>query len=210
MATTSITIYPEAVLTWRGVSVYPTYKYDDYDQGPSSYYFSTSQDGGEDDAYEFDVRELCVPAVALLEQFKPMYKTGATYQDYSGAEKEELDRQWEYYHDFVAPTLTRIALKQAIGDELLDLPAHVEYRRWSYYPDTDNKQRAMVVELMLQLFTTFTGAEEDDRLADMLCDMRHWIDAQPENQGDWDDAIDRSRNHYVAEIEEQNELDSQH
>lgn len=51
---------PEVFLEHNGVTVYHTYKDDDIEQGPRTYWFVTGKHEGEDEA--FDVRDLETPS----------------------------------------------------------------------------------------------------------------------------------------------------
>jgi len=55
----------------------------------------------------------------------------------------------------------------------------------------------------LKHFQSLTGADHEDALGDLLCDLMHWASA---NNFDFDAAMCRARCHYQAEIPEAAEL----
>jgi hypothetical protein len=65
-----------------------------------------------------------------------------------------------------------------------------------------NLDRAAWAEEALLAFRRRTGADYEDALCDLLCDLMHWAD---EHQFDYDAALDRARDHHEAETQEAEE-----
>jgi hypothetical protein len=63
-------------------------------------------------------------------------------------------------------------------------------------PENMNDRRAEWAETSLRHFRSWTGAEYDDALGDLLCDLMHWCDR---NDFDFEAVMDRARMHYEAE-----------
>lgn len=67
-------------------------------------------------------------------------------------------------------------------------------------PDTvTNADRAKWAEAALRHFQRATGADREDALGDLICDLMHWASA---NNFDFDAALHRARGHYEAEVDE--------
>jgi len=64
-----------------------------------------------------------------------------------------------------------------------------------------NLQRATWAEKAILAFREQTGCEHTDSLGDLLCDLMHWADA---SNFDFDFALDRARQHYEEECDEEN------
>ncbi|MFZ0210681.1 MAG: hypothetical protein WAL59_32035 [Roseiarcus sp.] len=62
-----------------------------------------------------------------------------------------------------------------------------------------NLDRAAWADAALHVFRTKTGCDPEDSLGDLLCDLMHWAD---KSNFDFDAALFRARDHYLAEIEE--------
>jgi hypothetical protein len=65
-----------------------------------------------------------------------------------------------------------------------------------------NADRAKWAGSALQRFRKTTGADHEDALGDLLCDLMHWSDA---NNFDFGLALSRARGHYAGEIVEADE-----
>jgi len=63
-------------------------------------------------------------------------------------------------------------------------------------PEQMNDDRAEWAAAALRHFQCITGADYDDALGDLLCDLIHWSDR---NEFDFDAALLRARLHYAAE-----------
>jgi len=63
-------------------------------------------------------------------------------------------------------------------------------------PENMNDDRAEWAAASLRHFQCTTGADYDDALTDLLCDLMHWSDR---NDFDFDAALSRARMHYDAE-----------
>jgi hypothetical protein len=64
-------------------------------------------------------------------------------------------------------------------------------------PDDQNDDRASWAAVALRQFQCATGADYEDALGDLLCDLMHWSDR---NNFDFELALERARGHYEAEI----------
>lgn len=194
-----IYVEPSIAVEWRGITIHNTYSDDDYSQGEDWYHFTTSCDD-RDDTYHFDIRELCVDAVRLLEELRPPFNPIKGLKLMNEDEVKQLDLKWEMYHDMIKPLVVKLILMQAINDELLVLPDHIEYKRFESYPEADNKQRAMVGGLVLQLYMCLTGSDPDTALRDTLGDLMHWADSSVFN---FDHELRAGTNHYGVELDEE-------
>jgi hypothetical protein len=67
-------------------------------------------------------------------------------------------------------------------------------------PDPENKNdyRARWAEIALRAFQKATGADAQDAVCDLLCDLMHLSDR---NEFSFDAALGRARRHYEAETE---------
>jgi hypothetical protein len=63
-------------------------------------------------------------------------------------------------------------------------------------PENMNADRAKWAATALRAFRKATGADAEEALGDLLCDLMHWSDR---NNFDFDAALDRARMHYEAE-----------
>jgi len=68
----------------------------------------------------------------------------------------------------------------------------------------NNNTRAGWAEQTLGYFMSITGVEWEDALCDLLCDLMHLADRTDE-WCSFDDELQRARNHYVAELREEDE-----
>jgi hypothetical protein len=59
-----------------------------------------------------------------------------------------------------------------------------------------NADRAKWAQAALRAFRKATGADAEEALGDLLCDLMHWSDR---NNFDFEAALDRARMHYEAE-----------
>lgn len=63
--------------------------------------------------------------------------------------------------------------------------------------DSMNANRAEWAAAALYEFRRLTGADYEDALGDLLCDLMHWSDS---NNFDFEAALFRAQMHYQAEI----------
>jgi hypothetical protein len=63
-------------------------------------------------------------------------------------------------------------------------------------PDRSNADRASWAAVALNAFQDETGADDEDALGDLLCDLMHWCDR---SGYEMDVALERARGHYEAE-----------
>jgi hypothetical protein len=63
-------------------------------------------------------------------------------------------------------------------------------------PEKTNTSRAAWAGAALRHFRCITGADHEDALGDLLCDLMHWSDR---NNYDFDLALSRAHGHYEAE-----------
>ena len=63
-----------------------------------------------------------------------------------------------------------------------------------------NADRARWAGRALRHFQRITGADKEDALGDLLCDLMHWATA---NSFDFDAALCRASGHYKAELDEE-------
>jgi hypothetical protein len=63
-----------------------------------------------------------------------------------------------------------------------------------------NADRAAWAESALNAFRRKTGADHDDCLVDLLCNLMHWADRK---DVDFREALDIAESHYRAEIAEE-------
>jgi hypothetical protein len=107
MPYTSVWRNPALFLTRKGVRVYCTYKDDEFNNGPSTYHFTTNQEGtydDETDQFYFDVREL----PTWTEPKHP------PYLNEPGADTPENNKAWELFHAKTEPAAIRTAIRAAI------------------------------------------------------------------------------------------------
>jgi hypothetical protein len=122
MPTQTQWIPPEIFLTHNGVTIYHTYKDDDVDQGPQTYWYTTRNDADEG---KFDVRELDVEARRRLEQHPPFLSDdNPAYRAAPPKQRAQWKRQWQAWQ---APgggeeQAIRAILKEAIERGKLDAP----------------------------------------------------------------------------------------
>jgi hypothetical protein len=64
-------------------------------------------------------------------------------------------------------------------------------------PENMNDNRKEFAEQAIQAFIAATRSDREDALCDLLCDLMHWADREPET--DFDHQLDRARNHYAEE-----------
>lgn len=107
----------------NGVDVFHTYKDDDIDQGINKYRYTLDKDS---DDHSFDVRQLKVPSIGLLDAHPP-YKTDSCREWLvaTSAEKDAISAQWEKWHrDGDGGEMTAIAtvIEEALTLNLLDIP----------------------------------------------------------------------------------------
>lgn len=63
----------------------------------------------------------------------------------------------------------------------------------------DNEDRASWAQAALDAFQEVTGTDDEDALADLLCDLMHWADWKKQ---DFKAAMSRGEGHYRVELKE--------
>jgi hypothetical protein len=66
-------------------------------------------------------------------------------------------------------------------------------------PDKMNRRRAKWADLCIEKFKQETGADHQDALCDLLCDLMHWSDRNYEQPQQFDTELIRAAHHYAAE-----------
>ena len=61
----------------------------------------------------------------------------------------------------------------------------------------ERKRHAKQAEKVLEFYNTLVNGDDEDRLADLLCDLRHWCDA---NDVEFHTEDRRAYNNYVEEL----------
>lgn len=92
----------------------------------------------------------------------------------------------------------RLDSNYGVNWELLRETVDELYPKHDVPPDPEgmNDRRASWAGKALAAFQEVTGADEEDALADLLCDLMHLADRAPY---DFDAALTRARDHYAAE-----------
>jgi hypothetical protein len=65
-------------------------------------------------------------------------------------------------------------------------------------PEQQNGDRADWADAAIDAFVETTQTESEDALADLLCNLRHWIDRHP-RYGTWESNLYRAMNNYQEE-----------
>jgi hypothetical protein len=109
---------PEVYLEHNGVTVYHTYKDDEVEQGPRTYYFVTNISDSEDEA--FDVREFKVPSRVALEGHPPyLSESYSRYRDASPEQREQWGREWHLWQTGGEAEVIKTILREAIDQGLI-------------------------------------------------------------------------------------------
>lgn len=66
-------------------------------------------------------------------------------------------------------------------------------------PDETNEARAEWAKTAIDAFQLATGTDDEDALADLLCDLMHFCDRNEETHGKFADALYRAKSNYAAE-----------
>ena len=119
-------VAPEVFLTHNGVTIYHTYKDDDWEQGPQTYWFVTDEMASQDDG--FDVREL--PLWPGVNQHPPfMTEETARAQGFKSRvewfhhpDHEKVRAKWAVWNKAGEPEAIRKTLTDAIDRGLLTNP----------------------------------------------------------------------------------------
>ena len=69
--------------------------------------------------------------------------------------------------------------------------------------DPTNEMRAEWAERAVDVFITIVATDREDAVADLLCDLMHLCQRQPERYGSFEAALARGRANYQAEVEEE-------
>jgi len=107
---------PELALEYAGQKVYRTYRYDDFNQGRSFYWF-TMDCASDDD--QFDVRDLDVPGKCMLKGELP--DRYALPPQFASATAEQLDRWQANWNQWLQSDQDEWMAIQAILCEAIDL-----------------------------------------------------------------------------------------
>lgn len=68
-------------------------------------------------------------------------------------------------------------------------------------PEGMNDERADWAEEALAVFMESTGSDSGDAISDLIADLRHLCDRQPERYGTFDHAMCRATTHYTEETD---------
>lgn len=68
-------------------------------------------------------------------------------------------------------------------------------------PEQENENRADWAATALDMFQMTTSTDDEDKLSDLLCDLRHWADRHPEF-GTWEYNLARAMRNYEEETSE--------
>jgi hypothetical protein len=63
-----------------------------------------------------------------------------------------------------------------------------------------NNERAKWARKALGNFSEITGCDKEDALSDLLCNLMHMCDRESGQGFDFEEALDRARRNYQAEI----------
>lgn len=69
----------------------------------------------------------------------------------------------------------------------------------------NNSARAEWAQQALDVFTSATRVDDEDALKDLLCDLMHWADRNPEDCESFEAALRMARVNYEAEKKEEDE-----
>lgn len=97
-------VAPEKMLKYRGIQIYHAYKDNDYNNGPLTWHYTTDPHASDDDANEFDVRELST----WIEPSHPPYLSG------EGNTPENRAAWDEWHKSGIQERHIRTAIKAAI------------------------------------------------------------------------------------------------
>lgn len=112
----TIWVEPEVFLEYKGVTVYHTYKDDDFEQGANWYWFRLDQEE-EDDEGKFDIRDLDTDR--LLDSHPP-YKSGPEWDSATPQERDAILKAWAKWHGSGFHEARRAVLRNAIDKGLLN------------------------------------------------------------------------------------------
>jgi hypothetical protein len=112
MANKTTTIKNAKYMTYKGVTLYHTYKDDDFDNGPRTYTFTTDPYGSEQDE-AIDVRKMGTKSCHRLETDRPPFRT----LHMKGKELEANRKAWNTWLNTTEPALIRQIMREAIEDQ---------------------------------------------------------------------------------------------
>ena len=111
----TIWVEPEVFLEHNGVTVYHTYRDDDFDQGANWYWFTLREDGDEDKG-AFDIRDLDTDK--LLDH-PPPYWNGTEWDSATPQERDAIMEAWNKWYESGFDEARQAVLKHAIDNGLL-------------------------------------------------------------------------------------------
>lgn len=117
----TIWVEPEVFLEHNGVTVYHTYKDDDFEQGANWYWFRLDQE--EDDEGKFDIRD--VDPLNLLKSHPP-FKCGPGWDSATPQERDAIEEAWAKWYESGFDEARRAVLRHAIDNGLLKAPGSTE------------------------------------------------------------------------------------
>ena len=117
----TIWVEPEVFLEHNGVTVYHTYRDDDFDQGANWYWFRLDQE--ENDEGKFDIRDLDTDK--LLDN-PPPYRNGTEWDSTTPQERDAIMEAWNKWYESGFDEARRAVLRYAIDNGLLKSPGSTE------------------------------------------------------------------------------------
>ena len=111
----TVWVEPEIFLEHKGVTVYHTYRDDDFEQGARWYWFTQREDGGEDEG-AFDIRD--VDPLGLLRNHPPL-KCGPDWDSATPQERDAIEEAWAEWYESGFDEARRAVLRNAIDKGLL-------------------------------------------------------------------------------------------
>ena len=111
----TIWVEPEVFLEHNGVTVYHTYRDDDFDQGADWHWFTLQEDGGEDKG-AFDIRD--VDPLGLLRNHLPQVG-GPGWDSATPQERDAIREAWDKWRESGFDEARRAVLRNAIDKGLL-------------------------------------------------------------------------------------------
>jgi hypothetical protein len=117
-------IEPELALEHAGVSIYHTYKNDDYDRGRTTWWFTTDTGCGDDPDFYFDVRMLPAPESGPSLDDHPKYlahnaarsvELGIPYSEWLVSQEcKTLEAAWHEWNTVTKNQVIEATIRQAI------------------------------------------------------------------------------------------------
>ena len=118
MPTTTNWVAPEVFLTYRGVTVFHTYRDNDFNQGRCPNQFTLDN---QSDEHPFLISNLDVPSRALLKKTPPFLcaDSNPLFAAATDEQKSEWAKQWHDWHNGTLDTIQKAILTEAIDQGLL-------------------------------------------------------------------------------------------